>query len=1082
MSPVTAPAATVERKPGARGECEKVSGDGCSLHCGRRRLGQADRFFRHTDEPFSTLILAPGCLLPFFLWWGNRYWSAALAGAALTMVLIPEIRTDVVQRPWLAIAVIAGGLAFELWLTPRLLRLWGFQIDLPRRNDMLLLLGAAFVSTAISGGIIMPVVYWPEEISQVDFLQACGMWWLMHFASMMVFSPAFLTWRLGANYTLREVLALTGLTLMTALCTSVGFELWPALSRFPNPLIYIGVPVFILAPLWWGARGAGVVTVTTSLMAAYATSRGLSPFAGPDVVEANYSLNVFLASLAVTTYSVGSFVTERQTALQRLRIEHALLSKAEEVAGVGSWQFDVRSRTEQWSEQFFRLLGLIPQEIPPDFVAFRERFIVPEDRQRFVEAWDSFVQTGQPDRIELRIVRADGRERMLVAQANTQRNSRGQPLRYVGTMRDVTERHQALEERRRMQELLNKAEQLAHMGSWEMDASGFVSRWSDNMYRIHGVRPDEFEGTIDAYVRQFIHPDDRQLMHDALNRYWQGGDKNSLEFRIITAGGQVRNMLGQIEIAKRDDRQIVHIVGTCADITERKQAERELQDSEQRYRLLADYSSDMISRIRKDETLAYVSPACLRMLGFTPEELANRPFYDVVHPDDRQLCCDMVRGLMHGDDVFPQPYRGQRKDGSIIWMESRARLLDDNSVESQLLCVTRDITERRRLEDQVAQSQRLEAIGRLAGGIAHDFNNILTVINGYAEILETRFPVDDPAAKHVASILEAGQRAAQMTRQLLTYSRKRLVTHGQVNLNDVVGKLESFLRPLMGEEIELICELDPQLPPVEGDAGQLEQLAMNLAINARDAMPSGGSLTLRTANVVFAPWDVRPSNLLPGRYAALIVADTGHGMDETVRSRLFEPFFTTKRAGEGTGLGLATVYATVQQGGGAIVVYSEPNQGARFEIYFPAREVATTAPPVLLPQKTAVVDSGRQRILVVEDDADVRSLVEMTLTRANFSVITAASGEDAIERVAESESRFDLLLTDVVMKGLNGRELADRLRQGDPRLPVLFMSGHTEDAVLRRGVLNDEFILLNKPFTAGELMDCIQQTLAKRRS
>ncbi len=1043
-------------------------------------LGQADRLFRHKNEVFGTLILAPGCLLPCFLWWGNRYWTAALTGAVLTLWLMPEMQTDVAQSPWLAIVAIAGGLAFELWLTPRLLRLWGFQIDLPRRKDMLLLLGAAIVSTAISGGIIMPIVYWPEELSQRDFLLACGMWWLMHFTTMIALTPAFLTWRLGVNYSSQEVMTLIGLTLLTTLCTCLGFELWTPVRDLPNPLIYFGVPVFILAPLWWGARGAAVVTVVTTLMAAHATARGWGPFAATDPVRANYGMNFFLASLAVTTYSVGSFVTERQNALQRLRIEHALLSKAEEVAGVGSWQVDVRTRQEQWSEQFFRLLGLLPQEIPPNVDTFRERFVVPEDRPRFAEAWESFARTGQPDRIELRIRRADGRERTLIGQANIQRDRRGQPLRYVGTMRDVTESRHAMEERRHMQNLLNKAEQMAQLGSWEMDASGFISRWSDNMYRIHGVRPEEFEGTFDDYVRRFIHPEDRPVFQGALQRYLQGGDKNSLEFRVVLTDGRVRYMLGQIEIAKKDDDQIVYIFGTCADITERKQAERELQDSEQRYRLLADNSSDMIARIRKDETLAYASPACKRMLGYAPEELIGRPFFDLVFPDDQQLCRDMVRRLLQGEDVFSQPYRGQRKDGSMIWMESRARLLDGNSFERELLCVTRDITERRRLEDQVAQSQRLEAIGRLAGGIAHDFNNILTVINGYAEILETRFAADDPAAKHVASILEAGQRAAQLTRQLLTYSRKQLVTRGQVDLNDVVRKLESFLRPLMGEEIELICELDGELPSVVGDAGQLEQLAMNLAINARDAMPHGGTLTLRTLNVLFAPWDVRPRNLSAGRYAALIVADTGHGMDETVRSRLFEPFFTTKRAGEGTGLGLATVYATVQQSGGAIVVQSEPDQGARFEIYFPAREPAVVATSPAPPPKPAVAGSAQQRILVVEDDPDVRSLVEMTLTRAHFRVVTAASGEEAIDRISTSPEHIDLLLTDVVMKGLNGRELADRLRQRDPQLPILFMSGHTEDAVLRRGVLNDEFLLLNKPFTAGELMECIQQTLAKR--
>jgi PAS domain S-box-containing protein len=404
------------------------------------------------------------------------------------------------------------------------------------------------------------------------------------------------------------------------------------------------------------------------------------------------------------------------------------------------------------------------------------------------------------------------------------------------------------------------------------------------------------------------------------------------DFRIVRNAGEVRYVHAHVQVARRENGQLIRCYGTTTDVTERILGEQQLKESEQRYRLLADHSSDMIIRVRTDSTVSYVSPACQKILGYEPEELLNQPVFKFIASADQERCREMLRGLFAGEDMQSLPYRGMRKDRSEVWLESKAKLLESPPGQRELLCVTRDITERRALEEQVAQAQRLEAIGRLAGGIAHDFNNILTVINGYAEILETRFPQGDPAAKYVSNIIEAGRRAALLTRQLLTYSRRQLVTRGQINLNDVIRKLEPLLRPLMGEEIEPVFRLDPHLGMMEGDVGQIEQLLMNLAINARDAMPEGGFLTIQTERVVFAQWESRPRNVSAGLHVKLVVADTGLGMDEATRARLFEPFFTTKGVGEGTGLGLATVYATVEQCGGGIEVEGKVVEGRRFEM------------------------------------------------------------------------------------------------------------------------------------------------------
>jgi PAS domain S-box-containing protein len=783
--------------------------------------------------------------------------------------------------------------------------------------------------------------------------------------------------------------------------------------------------------------------------------------------------------LAGTTYSVAAIVDERRQAVARLAVSHSLLSQAERIAGIGSWQHDLRSGAAQWSDEFYRLLKLMPGEIPADIQAFQQRFVAEEDLERFGKSWKSFLETGQPNALEYRVLRADGSRRIFRGQGEIQRDAQGAPMRIVGTVRDVTEHRRAEELKERMQVLLSRAEEVAKFGSWEVDGNGDMRMWSENMYRICGIRPEEFDGRFSTFVNRVVHPDDREELARKFQAFAEGSGDNSGDFRIVRGDGQVREVHARVQVFHRQNGQLSGCFGTTSDVTERKQAEQRLRESEQRYRLLAEHASDMIARIGADGRLAYVSPACRTILGYAAEDVLGRRFVDFILPADREFCRDLLTRRLAGEDRPSVPIRGVRKDGTQVWLESTMQLVIDEAGNRELLCVTRDITQRRNLEEQIAEAQRLEAVGRLAGGVAHDFNNILTIINGYAEILEPRFAAGDPAAKYVSSILEAGRRAAHLTRQLLTYSRKQIVTRGQVDFNEVVSKLESLLQPLMGEGIELVCKLDREIGLVEADVRQIEQLVMNLAINARDAMPRGGRLTLETENVVFAAGTV-PAKLPAGRFVKLTVSDTGVGMTETVRTRLFEPFFTTKSEGEGTGLGLATVYATMQQIGGSIHVESSPGKGSRFELLFPCREFARPLASLPAAPVAATGESSGHRILVVEDDPNVRSLVALTLKEAGYDVTAASGGDDALRAVAGADTTFDLMLTDVMMTGLNGRELADRIRQEHPNLPVIFMSGHTEDSVVRCGVLNDQVALLHKPFTAAELMARVRRVLSER--
>ncbi len=395
--------------------------------------------------------------------------------------------------------------------------------------------------------------------------------------------------------------------------------------------------------------------------------------------------------------------------------------------------------------------------------------------------------------------------------------------------------------------------------------------------------------------------------------------------------------------------------------------------------------------------------------------------------------------------------------------------------------VQTDVTERVRLEEQVRQSQKMEAIGQLAGGIAHDFNNLVTIINGYSEILLRGVPAADPRNKHLTLIHHAGERAATLTRQLLTFSRKQAVTPVVLDIAEVAANLEKMLRRVLGEDIDLVTTLQPGVGFIKADAGQVEQVIMNLAVNARDAMPQGGSLVIEAATcrpgsfVLTAQAAAQIQTDIRDSYVVLTVTDTGHGMDAATQAHIFEPFFTTKEVGKGTGLGLATVYGIVKQSGGHIAVESEPGKGTTFRVYFPRVEkVSPTSKsdpgPTKLPQ-------GQETILLVEDEEGVREFARHVLDEAGYRVLEARDGPEA-RRVSEAhQGPIHLLVTDVVMPQMSGRQVAEALGAQRPTLKVLYLSGYTDDAVMRHGIREAEVAFLPKPFTPSILAQKVREVL-----
>jgi PAS domain S-box-containing protein len=496
-------------------------------------------------------------------------------------------------------------------------------------------------------------------------------------------------------------------------------------------------------------------------------------------------------------------------------------------------------------------------------------------------------------------------------------------------------------------------------------------------------------------------------------------------------------------------------------------------------------SDDGIVSKDLDGTIRSWNPGAERIFGYTAEEMVGASIFKLIPPELHDEEHGLLARIRAGEHVAHYETDRIRKDGRRIRISLSLSPL--RTVNGRLIgasAIKRDVTTQRALEHQLHQAQRMEAIGRLAGGVAHDFNNLLTIIGGLTALMLRRMPEGTPDRRDLEQVAKAADRAAALTQQLLAFSRRQLAETELLSVNEVVHGLESLLRRLIGEHIALSVALSPDVGRVRGNRVQLEQVVMNLAVNARDAMPDGGTLTITTENVmVNGNFPREQLRIEPGPYVMLSVADTGAGMDPVTQASIFEPFFTTKSPGEGTGLGLATVYGIVEQAGGAIYVYSEEGRGSVFKVYLPRVMSDVTAPLGMAPsshQSNQLPTLGT--VLLAEDEPGVRAFAAQVLEEAGYRVLQAGDGEAALALVTPSEGTIALLITDVVMPGMNGRVIAERLRMLQPRVPVLYMSGYTDDVVVRTGVSTDGAGFLQKPFTPQMLLDRVHAVLAQARA
>jgi PAS domain S-box-containing protein len=643
--------------------------------------------------------------------------------------------------------------------------------------------------------------------------------------------------------------------------------------------------------------------------------------------------------------------------------------------------------------------------------------------------------------------------------------------------RDITERtrvQQALQESER---LLKESQVIAGLGSYMLDIPN--RRWSSSVVLdgIFGI-DDQFDRSIDGWL-SLVRPEWRERMNRYLAEEVIGQHRRfDMEYPIIRkSDGHARWVHGLGEVEYDADNSPIRLIGTISDITERREAATTL-----RLQAAALYAAaDAIVVTDLAGIIEWVNPAFAELTGYTAEEAFGKNPRDLVKSDKhppafyQELWQTILAGrTWHGEMI------NRRKDGSLYTEDqSVTPILDASGAITHFVAVKRDITERVQLEAQYRQAQKMESVGQLASGIAHDFNNLLTVINGMSELLMGQIKQDDPAHAGVEEIHRAGERAAGLTRQLLAFSRQQILEPRVLNLSTVVAGMEGLLRRLLGEDITLVVVPTQDEGSVTADPGQIEQVIANLAVNAGDAMPQGGQLTIEAQNVTLGAdyAEQHGADVPPGQYVVLSVSDSGVGMDAATCARIFEPFFTTKEPGKGTGLGLSTVYGIVKQSGGFVWVYSEVGVGSNFKIYLPqVIEPVSTKPPT-----PAVVSThGTETILLVEDSAELRHVALRFLTPSGYTMLLAATGEEALRLLEQHEGPVHLLVTDVVMPGMSGRQLAERLAQTHPEIKVLFMSGYTGDTIVRHGVLQGKVPFLNKPFTAAALLRKVREVLDSR--
>ena len=741
---------------------------------------------------------------------------------------------------------------------------------------------------------------------------------------------------------------------------------------------------------------------------------------------------------------------------------------------LGAWDWNVVSGGVSYSERCAGILGYTLNEIEPNVRSW-ERLVHPEDfpgmsaaLHAHLEGKTAFYQS------EHRCRHASGKWVWILDRGQVvERDVTAKPLRMCGTHVDITERKEAEHALQLSEERLRLALDAGAMGTWDVNLETREVKWSEAHQKLFGLAADQFDGTMDGFWR-CVHPDDLPGVKAEADRSRENRLPFRHEFRIVWPDGSVHWMTARGTFSYDPDGKPVRLLGVAWDITERRRAETE------RRRLTAaiEHAGESFAIIARDGKIEYVNPAFERTSGYSSQEVVGQGWS--LLQSDKMGQEGIVWPALSAGQTLSGRTTIKRKDGTSITIECTVSpVVGQGGGIEYMVAVYKDISDQLRMEQELLQAQKIESIGRLAAGVAHDFNNMLTPILGYADILLAGMHPADARYAQLLEIKKAAECSRDLTRQLVAFSRKQVLQVKAVDLRDVVSGVEQLLRRTVRKNIALKTTLAASPCPVAVDVGQVEQILMNLAVNAQDAMPDGGELAIHVAPAeIDAAFCAVHHGAKPGPYAALTVSDTGSGMDDETRQHAFEPFFSTKNE-QGTGLGLSSVYGVVKQHAGTIWIDSEPGHGARFSIYFPA--ALPQAAPAEGPAPSRQAYRGNETILLVEDNEMVRNVTQSLLQMQGYKVLSFAGGLEALSAVEKGGAAIDLLLADIVMPEIGGRDLWAKLRPANPKLRVLFTSGYSDASAEAHGAIEAGTDFIQKPFSVGGLAAKIREVLDRER-
>lgn len=758
--------------------------------------------------------------------------------------------------------------------------------------------------------------------------------------------------------------------------------------------------------------------------------------------------------------------------LSKLREHEARIRTAERILSLGSWEYNLQTGTLNWSKQVFKIYGMNPTQ---KALNVEEYFTMvhPDDREASLLIYQSFIEEQVPEiAFEHRIITHDGGIRYVRGVGERHWTPDGEIV--VGCVQDITSFIRNRDKLTQAEYLLRLAGEKARLGGWRVELDPLVLIWTSETAVIHGMPPGYSPPDVNTAVK-FYAPEFREFIMGVFERCVQEGEAFDVICQLQVPDGR-KPWIRAIGEAERDAQgKVIFVQGAFQDIST-------LREAQERFQLISKATNDVIwdwdfttNQIWWNDSVTDIFGYTLSDMGSGPDSWALR-----VHPNDREKVLQSIDQVIYGKENYWQAdYRFIKSDGQYANVMDRGFVTRDGQGKAtRMVGSMMDITERILMEKRLRESQKLEALGHLTGGVAHDFNNLLTIILGNAEMLSEL--VADPNLQSMAEMtLSAAKRGAELTRHLLAFARRQPLDPKMTDINQLVEAMWGLIRRTLPENIELEFVPDSDLGITEIDAGELETALLNLVVNARDAMPDGGKLTIETSSAVLdSDYADLHSEVIPGDYVMICVSDTGIGMDADTVSQVFEPFFTTKPVGKGSGLGLSIVFGFTKQSGGHIKIYSELGEGSSVKLYFPrvrsTQQINYQPIPELLPK------NGTEHILIAEDHDLVLKYLEGQLRSLGYRVTAVMSGPDALEAL-RVHSDIELLLTDIIMPGgMNGRELANQAKIMYPKLKVLFTSGYTENAIIHHGRLDPGVNLLSKPYNRLELATKVRQVLDKK--